>query len=67
MHWCTHLSFIPPGFNFQAFEHLNLGPIRSINLCFLYENQETKKCVRSDSVQVHVFLVLHLKQKVHKI
>jgi len=47
MHWCTHFSPIPRSPNLQAFEGVHLGPSRGTNMCFLYEDQEIKKCVRS--------------------
>ncbi len=47
MHWYTHLSPIPLGGNLQTFEGVHSSPTRGTNLCFLYEDQEIKKCVRS--------------------
>jgi predicted Zn-ribbon and HTH transcriptional regulator len=46
MHWCTHLNHIPLGLNLEAFMGVYLGPIRSRNLCFMYEDYKIKKCVR---------------------
>jgi hypothetical protein len=47
MHWHIHLSPIPIGLNLQALGGVYLGPTKGRNLCFMYEDQEIKKCVRS--------------------
>jgi hypothetical protein len=47
MHWCTHLSPIPLGPDIQTLWGVCLGHTIIINMRFLYENQEMKKCVRS--------------------
>ncbi len=47
MHCCTHLSPIPLVLNLLALGGVHLGPTKGMNMCFLYEDQEIKKCVRS--------------------
>jgi hypothetical protein len=47
MHWCIHLSPIPPNPNLQTLECVHSSPTRSMNMCFIYKNQEIKKCVKS--------------------
>jgi len=47
MHWCTHLSPIPIGLNLQTFGGVCSGLTRGKNLCFMYEDQEIKKYVKS--------------------
>jgi len=40
-------SCIIPSPNLQGLNSVCLGPIRSTNMCFLYEDQDINKCVRS--------------------
>jgi len=45
-HWQTHLNPTPHGPNLQTLGGVRLGPTRGINLCFLYEDQDSTKYVK---------------------
>jgi hypothetical protein len=67
MHWCIHFSPIPHGLNLQPLgvSIQVLLDIRIYVSCM--KTKKSKNVLDLNSVQVHRFLAVHLKQEVHKI